>query len=428
MKPEALNLLYARSNFPFTDDIAIYGACNNYNDPEIIRQFSVMHESYFPYSDMNNLGAYYSDFNSAFAYIGTDRTLKNLYPYGMELVEILQMMEDSYVGSQSEITELEFDKFSLINESITIDLYNYFSSTSALEFEVIANSNSLAVTHSIDENLLTLSPGIPQKEGYITLRVHSQSGTSITRSINYFVTKNCTFDNFDDGEIDDSPFNLVNLTENQWVIADDYSRIGAYSICSDPQMPNSNEASLVASVNIEDQNAYLVFYLMYIGGENGDEDFSLYLDDQLYMTWTTSSYWQRYSMVIPNGFHEIRWTFKKMEWSNLPEARAYLDLISINKILPVSVNETKPDKVNMKAYPNPFNPETSINYTLDMTKDLSINVYNPSGALILSKQIRGRIGFNQSKIDLRDYNSGVYYVQLTDKSNVIGNVKVVLIK
>jgi len=64
-------------------------------------------------------------------------------------------------------------------------------------------------------------------------------------------------------------------------------------------------------------------------------------------------------------------------------------------------------------YPNPFNPSTTISYNLQNEGEVIIKIYSISGELIqTNKEGMKSKGYNETKIDLNNYPSGIYLYQL----------------
>ena len=66
-----------------------------------------------------------------------------------------------------------------------------------------------------------------------------------------------------------------------------------------------------------------------------------------------------------------------------------------------------------QAYPNPFNPSTTIEYGLPRDSELTLAVYDIQGRLV-TYLVKGFIsaGYYQATWDASKYSSGIYFVQL----------------
>ena len=79
-------------------------------------------------------------------------------------------------------------------------------------------------------------------------------------------------------------------------------------------------------------------------------------------------------------------------------------------------------------YPNPFNPETKIEYTINKSSDIRLDVYNVNGKLIKTlvkqRQIPGNYFVTFSG---ENFSSGIYYYVLVSDENIVSK-KMVLLK
>jgi hypothetical protein len=92
------------------------------------------------------------------------------------------------------------------------------------------------------------------------------------------------------------------------------------------------------------------------------------------------------------------------------------------------ISNMKPDHMGLMNYPNPFNPITSITYSLDESMDVDIAVYNLSGAkvetLINKFQNIGNYSINW---DASLYPSGIYFVKMI-ADEYLNTQKLMLVK
>ena len=71
------------------------------------------------------------------------------------------------------------------------------------------------------------------------------------------------------------------------------------------------------------------------------------------------------------------------------------------------------------AHPNPFNPITSINYTVNKSSDIKVAIYDITGRLIEVIE-NGHKGIGEYSLtwDAANHSSGVYYIQIQNNNNV----------
>ncbi|HNX01414.1 MAG TPA: T9SS type A sorting domain-containing protein, partial [Candidatus Cloacimonadota bacterium] len=93
-----------------------------------------------------------------------------------------------------------------------------------------------------------------------------------------------------------------------------------------------------------------------------------------------------------------------------------IDLNSVPIIDPVAVPSTG---IYVSNYPNPFNPETSISYTLPTSGQVKISIYNIRGQLVKqlddSYQASGKhtITWNGMNDNHEQASSGIYFCRIT---------------
>ncbi len=96
-------------------------------------------------------------------------------------------------------------------------------------------------------------------------------------------------------------------------------------------------------------------------------------------------------------------------------------------------DEAMPSLTGLKAYPNPFNPETSISFNLNKAEQVKVEIYNIKGQRVrtlfdgLSKSGRQRLVWNGRDDKGKAIGSGLYFarVKTSDQTQVI---KMILLK
>ncbi|MCD6176480.1 MAG: T9SS type A sorting domain-containing protein, partial [Candidatus Cloacimonetes bacterium] len=105
------------------------------------------------------------------------------------------------------------------------------------------------------------------------------------------------------------------------------------------------------------------------------------------------------------------------------------DISNEIKINPTGIEENIPLTTELfQNYPNPFNPETEINFTLSLTGNVKLFVYNSKGEIV-SKLIDENIkkGFHSVKFNGSGSTSGVYYYRFTTDNKTFVR-KMILLK
>ncbi len=98
------------------------------------------------------------------------------------------------------------------------------------------------------------------------------------------------------------------------------------------------------------------------------------------------------------------------------------DISGINAFILTALSvddESPPNDISLKdAYPNPFNPTTTISYTLSRALDVRLEVFDLLGkpVRLLEKGFKSS-GEHSVHLDAADLSSGVYFVRLSAGSN-----------
>ena len=108
------------------------------------------------------------------------------------------------------------------------------------------------------------------------------------------------------------------------------------------------------------------------------------------------------------------------------------DMIMGNAITPFSLSSVNYGIASQfelnHAYPNPFNPNTAIDYTLAIDTELNVSVYDMNGRLV-ETLVNGimKAGYNQVVWNASHETSGVYFIKF-ESNKLTVTEKVVLIK
>ena len=104
-----------------------------------------------------------------------------------------------------------------------------------------------------------------------------------------------------------------------------------------------------------------------------------------------------------------------------------IDMIVVSSEGRVNVNAPMEFRLN-SAYPNPFNPSTTISFTLAHKGDINLSVYNISGQLIETLVSGYRDAGNYDMVwDASLQPSGLYFLRL-QTANEVHHQKLMLVK
>ena len=122
--------------------------------------------------------------------------------------------------------------------------------------------------------------------------------------------------------------------------------------------------------------------------------------------------------------------------NNYSQGQLYLISGELDGIVEIQENEIISPKVSMQIYPNPFNPETTISFSLttESTEDTEINIYNVKGQKVkqlVSDQLSAgqhKAVWNGKDMNGRSVATGIYLFELRSNGEVQKTKKGLLLK
>ena len=106
--------------------------------------------------------------------------------------------------------------------------------------------------------------------------------------------------------------------------------------------------------------------------------------------------------------------FKLLKQDRLISLVGDIPAYAHNTLYNISRLQILPDNIKLfSAYPNPFNPITTLDFTLPQTMDVSIIIYDMQGRVI-SNLISGvmQSGYHTVSWDAEHHSTGLYFVQM----------------
>ncbi len=110
------------------------------------------------------------------------------------------------------------------------------------------------------------------------------------------------------------------------------------------------------------------------------------------------------------------------------EPTAAMDAFLGIDVTAVKQNITIPSDYDLKIYPNPFNPSTNIEYTLPVSSNTSVIIFDSVGRQII-KLVDGYMKAGSYKViwNAKNYPSGVYICEIKS-GNFVKSKKIILLK
>ena len=104
---------------------------------------------------------------------------------------------------------------------------------------------------------------------------------------------------------------------------------------------------------------------------------------------------------------------------------------NISNVNLIVIEETNPNEyILMEPYPNPFNPSTTIEYSLNNESLISVEIIDMHGRLIdkvVNNSIKDR-GIHSIVWNAQNYSSGVYFIRMIVNNKESGIKKILLVK
>ncbi len=150
--------------------------------------------------------------------------------------------------------------------------------------------------------------------------------------------------------------------------------------------------------------------------------------DTTYFKMKVAHYWS--STTLPNLTTKA-WYLYTLWGITTYDPKTFQDYVLCvrgNPMITSSVNSISSKKLNPHVYPNPFNANTTIEYTASTIQSGSLKVFNALNQMVYEKSISSRPGINKILLDGTNMPSGVYYYSLTFSSNEVpGSGKLVVV-
>ncbi|MCK4979940.1 MAG: T9SS type A sorting domain-containing protein [Candidatus Delongbacteria bacterium] len=428
------------NNFTMNSNIYTVGAATNLNlymDLKLTQDINLVN---YDMATEGELGHYYkyfnfkNDYNSNFLFIGKNNKVIGKLDY-LATQEQIENMFNLTLASFEGIYKREPIQNMILSDDVTsLDLNDYFYTEEGknVEFNLVSNSNTLAVEGNIVNRTLELTKGEYTGSSKLTLQIKvPDKDIAFYTDFYVFVSK---------GESEDFEYSVLTESiipwENDreaWFVTDESSFTGDFSIRSGA-ITDDRETSLSLTMNIEKQD-YISFAYK-ISSETDNDLLSFYVDSVLVNYQDPSSLWsgvKDWRVVTYNlrpGVRTFTWTYSKNYLGSIGFDCAWLDAI----VLPASTVATDiedrilPSSLELTNYPNPFNPTTTIDFSLDRSSVVELNVYDINGSLV-NKLHSGftNTGKYSFEFNGKNLSSGIYYAVLkTQEKQKIS--KMILVK
>ncbi|MBT7788040.1 MAG: T9SS type A sorting domain-containing protein [Calditrichaeota bacterium] len=230
-----------------------------------------------------------------------------------------------------------------------------------------------------------------------------------------------------------------------------HSGFGGYS-----ELPYENDLEC-REVNEEHmQNGFFIFIPMLVNDLEGQGEW--WMDDihlRINIRGQTQEHSARFIVItaptdpsriefrINSAFNFLAWTNPYEEYESVLNGQSRSMVFTGNCPCPgiaevswdlngvLSDQTPLPHKIDLQAFPNPFNSTTTITYGLPVQSDVSLQIFNTHGQLVdVLVDHEMQVGMNSIEWNANGQSAGIYFVRLIEtKGRQIENIeKVILIK
>ncbi|MBN2790054.1 MAG: T9SS type A sorting domain-containing protein [Candidatus Delongbacteria bacterium] len=439
--PEASSFERAYNNINLKSDIYIVGASTNLN---LIPDLKYTQEINFIRYNMATeieLGHYYkyfdfeTDYYSNFLFIGKNNKVIGKLDYSATQEELENMFNLTLASFEGIHKRKLIENTILTGETVSFDLsdYIYIEDGKSAQFSISGNSNPLAVTGNIGNGKLNLIKGeytgsskmtvqvkVPEKEIYFNMDfyVFSALGESEDFEYDLLTESNLPWDN----------------DREEWIIAEDFSFTGNYSIRSGDIV---DKLSTTLSLTINLENPDFISFAYRTSSEVGGDTLSFHVDNTLMnfsdpvSLWSGYNDWRVVTYNLRPGEHILKWTYSKNDFGSVGDDCVWLDavVLPVNSVVGSGIeNDKLPSSLDISNYPNPFNPDTTIDFSLNRASNVILSIYDMNGQIV--EKIHE--GFTQAGNYSHNFNgdnisSGIYYAVIkTENQQKVS--KMILVK
>ncbi|MBC7862838.1 MAG: T9SS type A sorting domain-containing protein [Bacteroidia bacterium] len=108
-----------------------------------------------------------------------------------------------------------------------------------------------------------------------------------------------------------------------------------------------------------------------------------------------------------------------------PIAHYYVDDVTFAdadfSICPVGVAENEAMLSAINVYPNPTNGSATLSVKVKEANEISVNLYNTIGQLVITKKVKGEVGVNKINLATENLASGIYFYEVKVADFTISN-------
>jgi hypothetical protein len=323
---------------------------------------------------------------------------------------------------------------------LSVPLTNIGHATSQDIFTQLINGTPNLIT--LIEDSFNLTGLAPEEEGYADFDIEVNEGaepgtiailnfiatsSGYNLSNTFYLTICLVIEDFETGDFSMYPWEFIGNAN--WQITDLEIYEGVYSVKSGTISHNQYSTIFIELNVIADGE---ISFWKKVSCENDpsgtDYDYlAFYIDGNEQTRWDGEIDWSEESYFVAAGNHNFKWTYDKDGYVSSGQDCAWIDYIVFPPFEPeVSTDDMSaiPSIIKLYGnYPNPFNPNTTINYSLNKDSKVTIEIYNIKGqkvrTLVNKKQFAGyhTVMWNGKDNSGKIAASGLYFYKMVSEGN-----------
>jgi hypothetical protein len=319
------------------------------------------------------------------------------------------------------------------------DLYNLLPSISSSNANVTI-SNLAVLVDSLNsitsENFVVCSVEVSEDAiagDIIDFSFEITADNEFTYSEDFALVIGLMVEDFESGDF--TTFEWQQGGDEDWVI-DNESYVGSYSAKSG-EIGNNSTSSL--SIELEVSSDGDISFWKKVSTELNYDYFKFSIDGNLQEQWSGDVYWSESVYAVNAGLHLFKWEYYKDGGVTGGDDCAWIDYIIFPPVAgEVGSNEDLLPNVTklIGNYPNPFNPETTISFSVKQTSSfVNIDIFNIKGQKVRTILVylsgdedKGSVTWNGTDNNNQPVASGIYFYQLNVDDKVIASKKCLLLK
>ncbi|MBT5420162.1 MAG: T9SS type A sorting domain-containing protein, partial [Candidatus Cloacimonetes bacterium] len=367
------------------------------------------------------------DWNEQIEFIGYNAIL--------DMLEVEVIDGDNNILDAGDTAEITVEIYNLGGA----DLYNLLPSISSSNANVTISNLAVLVdslNSNTSENYVVCSVEVSDDAiagDIIDFSFEITADNEFTFSEDFVLVVGLMIEDFESGDF--TTFEWQQGGDEDWVI-DDESHVGSYSAKSG-EIGNNSTSSL--SIELEVSSDGEISFWKKVSTELNYDYFKFSIDDNLQEQWSGDVDWSESVYSVNAGLHLFKWEYYKDGGVIGGGDCSWLDYIIFPPVAgEVGSNEDLLPNVTklFGNYPNPFNPETTISFSVKQTSSfVNIYIFNIKGQKVRTIPVnlsgdedKGSVTWNGTDKNNQPVASGIYFYQLNVDDKVIASKKCLLLK